>query len=166
MKKILTIFLSFILIFSFTFKNVYADNINIGAKTININKNNIIIYGEYPFISGLKNTSFQSNVNKKIDNIIKSKTTAYSQKTPSKIEVYYDTIQDENNLSIIIYFKNIYNNDITPYSVNIDIENIINSNFNIIDKKETYILFDYYTKNDLIYKVKYHFLERGNFYEA
>ena len=123
MKKILTIFLSFILIFSFTFKNVYADNINIGAKTININKNNIIIYGEYPFISGLKNTSFQSNLNKKIDNIIKSKTTAYSQKTPSKIEVYYDTIQDENNLSIIIYFKNIYNNDITPYSVNIDIEN-------------------------------------------
>lgn len=123
MKKIFTIFLSFILIFLFTFKNAYADNINIVPKTININNNNIIIYGEYPFVLGLKNASFQNNVNKKIDNIIKSKTTAYSQKTANKIEVYYDTIQDENSLSIVIYFKNIYNNDITPYSVNIDIEN-------------------------------------------
>lgn len=63
---------------------------------------------------------------------------------------------DAKQLSRMCYFE----------KFNIDIENIINSNFNIIDKKETYILFDYYTKNDLIYKVKYHFLERGNFYEA
>ncbi len=49
---------------------------------------------------------------------------------------------------------------------NIDIENIINSNFEQIDKKENYILFDYYTKNDLIYKVKYYYLERGNFDET
>ena len=63
---------------------------------------------------------------------------------------------DAKQLSRMCYFE----------KFNIDIENIINSNFNIIDKKETYILFDHYTKNDLIYKVKYHFLERGNFYEA
>ena len=49
---------------------------------------------------------------------------------------------------------------------NIDIEEMINSDFKNIEKKETYVLFDYYTKNDLVYKVKYHYLERGNINDA
>ncbi len=48
----------------------------------------------------------------------------------------------------------------------IDIQKMINSNFKNIEQNETYILFDYYTKNDLIYKVKYHYLERGIFDET
>lgn len=49
---------------------------------------------------------------------------------------------------------------------NIDIETMINSQFKQINQKQTYVLFDYYTKNDLIYKVKYHCLEGGDFNEA
>ena len=134
MKKVLSIFLSFILIFSFTFEVFSANNINITQKAININKNNTNIYGEYPVISGLSSLSFQRDVNNKIDSIIKSKTTSYSQKTTNKIEVSYDIIQEGNILSSMIYFKNVYNNEIVPYSVNIDIKNnkyvTINSYFN------------------------------------
>nr|WP_317356844.1 copper amine oxidase N-terminal domain-containing protein [uncultured Tyzzerella sp.] len=134
MKKILNLILSFVLFFSFTLKPVYADDINIMPKNISINKNNIIIYGEYPVISRLKNVSFQNNVNKKIDTIVKNKITSYSQKTTNKIEITYDIIEDGNILSIMIYFKNIYNNEVTPYSINIDTKNnkyiTINSYFN------------------------------------
>ncbi|WP_317368760.1 B12-binding domain-containing radical SAM protein [uncultured Tyzzerella sp.] len=63
---------------------------------------------------------------------------------------------DAKQISRMCYFE----------KFNIDIETMINSNFDIINQKEVYILFDYNTKNDLIYKVKYHYLERGNFNEA
>ena len=132
MKKILNIFLSFILIFSFKFE-VFANSVNVTLKTIN-SSNNINIFGEYPNISGLTNISFQNNVNKKIEGIIKSKITSYSKKITSKIEISYDTIKDGNILSIIIYFKSLYNNEVSPYSVNIDTKNnkyvTINSYFN------------------------------------
>lgn len=44
----------------------------------------------------------------------------------------------------------------------IDIDNLIKSNFKEVIKNESYILFDYYTKNDLVYKVKKHFLKEGD----
>ncbi len=63
---------------------------------------------------------------------------------------------DAKQLSRMCYFERF----------NINIKNMIETNFNVIREEETYILFDYYTKNDLIYKVKYHYLERGCFNEA
>lgn len=134
MKKIFGIILGFILIFPFTFEAFSVNNISVKPKPINSSNNNINIYGEYPFVSGLSSISFQNSVNKKIDNIIKSKRTSYSQKIANKIEISYDVIQDGDILSIMIYFKSLYNNEISPYSVNIDTKNnkyvTINSYFN------------------------------------
>ena len=96
-------------------------------------------------------------INTKYDNDFKVKErNFYSNK--ENIEKYIPHLQkyDAKQISRMCYFE----------KFNIDIENMINSNFNIINKNETYMLFDYYTKNDLIYKVKYHYLERGNFNEA
>ena len=123
MKKITTIFLTLIFIFSFTFEIFGATNVKFTSTNINLKKNNITITGEYPVISGMSSASFQKIVNKKIDDIIKTKTTSYSQKTSIKVEVSYDIIQDGNIYSIMIYFKNLYTNEITAYSVNINTKN-------------------------------------------
>ncbi|WP_250278906.1 B12-binding domain-containing radical SAM protein [[Clostridium] colinum] len=82
--------------------------------------------------------------------------TFYNNK--ENIEKYVPHLQnyDSKQISRMCYFE----------KFNIDIENMINSNFEQINKGETYMLFDYYTKNDLIYKVKYYYLERGNFNET
>ena len=76
MKKIITIFLTLIFIFSFTFEIFGANNVKFTSTNINLKKNNITITGEYPVISGMSSASFQKIVNKKIDDIIKSKTTS------------------------------------------------------------------------------------------
>ncbi|WP_250277324.1 copper amine oxidase N-terminal domain-containing protein [[Clostridium] colinum] len=122
MKKILGILFNFIFIFLFTF-NIYANsNINVENSIVNIKKDNTIITGEYPIISGFSNISFQKNVNKSIEDTIKNKITSYSQKTTNKIEISYDIIEDENIISVIIYFKNLYTNEVTPYSINFNIK--------------------------------------------
>ena len=123
MKKIFNLILFLICFFSFTL-NVFADtNIKVNSNDINIKKENTLITGKVPVVSGMSNLTFQKSVNKKIDDIIKTKTTSYSQKVNNKIEVSYNAIQDKDILSIVIYFKNLYTNDITSYSVNIDTKN-------------------------------------------
>lgn len=120
MKKILKLLLCFVLFFSFTF-NVYANtNITNNANNINIKKENTTITGKYPVLSGITNRDFQEDVNKKIDSLVKSKLTSYSTKNTNKVEVTYDIIQDENIVSVMIYFKNMYTNEVVSYSVNLN----------------------------------------------
>ncbi len=127
------------------------------ASVNNIDKNilNEIIKFDILLNDNIK--SLPSWINTKYDNDFKEKErNFYSNK--ENIEKYIPHLEkyDAKQISRMCYFE----------KFNIDIENMINSNFNIINKNETYMLFDYYTKNDLIYKVKYHYLERGNFNEA
>ncbi len=119
MKKASPILLSLIFIFSFTF-NVLGNNINVAQNKINIDKNNVILTGEYPVISGLSNKNFEKSVNTKIDNIIKTNVLASPQKVTNKIDMYYDIIKDNNITSIMLYFKNLYTNEISVYSLNIN----------------------------------------------
>lgn len=122
MKKILKLSLCFVLFFSFTF-NVYAsDNIKNTASNINIKKENTIITGKYPILSGITNREFQNNVNKKIDSLVKNKLTSYSTKNSNKVDVTYDIIQDGNIVSVMLYFKNMYTNEVESYSVNFNVK--------------------------------------------
>lgn len=94
--------------------------------------------------------------------------TNYDQSFKQKEKIFYNNQQnvqkylphlqkyDAKQISRMCYFE----------KFNINIETMINSEFEQIEQKETYVLFDYYTKNDLIYKVKYHCLEGGDFNEA
>lgn len=123
MKNLLNIILSIILILSFN-TNIFANNnINSIEKNINIKKENLSIEGKYPVLNSLKNKSFENVVNEKISEIIKNKTTSYSQSISNKIQVSYEIIQDDYIISILIYFKNLYTNEIIPYSINIDSKN-------------------------------------------
>ena len=96
-------------------------------------------------------------INTKYDNNFKDKERKfYNNKENIQKYVPYLEKYDAKQISRMCYFE----------KFSIDIEKMINSNFNLINKEEVYILFDYNTKNDLIYKVKYHYLERGTFNET
>lgn len=120
MKKIFSLILFIICLFLFTLNVFASTNLEVNSNDINIKKGSTVITGKFPVVNNMPNLIFQKSVNKKIDDIIKTKTTSYSQKVSNKVEISYDVIQDKNILSIVIYFKNLYTNDITPYSVNID----------------------------------------------
>ncbi|MBS5794660.1 MAG: B12-binding domain-containing radical SAM protein [Clostridiales bacterium] len=96
-------------------------------------------------------------VNTKYDNNFKDKERKFYN-NKENIQKYIPHLEkyDAKQISRMCYFE----------EFSIDIEKMINSNFNLINKEEVYILFDYNTKNDLIYKVKYHYLERGTFNET
>ncbi len=96
-------------------------------------------------------------VNTKYDNDFKDKERKFYN-NKENIQKYVPHLEkyDTKQISRMCYFE----------KFSIDIEKMINSNFNLINKEEVYILFDYNTKNDLIYKVKYHYLERGTFNET
>lgn len=96
-------------------------------------------------------------VNTKYDNDFKDKERKFYN-NKENIQKYIPHLEkyDAKQISRMCYFE----------KFSIDIEKMINSNFNLINKEEVYILFDYNTKNDLIYKVKYHYLERGTFNET
>lgn len=49
------------------------------------------------------------------------------------------------------------------YKFNINLEIAIKTEFKKIKENHTFVLFDYYTKNDLVYKVTKHFLKEGDF---
>lgn len=96
-------------------------------------------------------------VNTKYDNNFRDKERKFYN-NKENIQKYVPHLEkyDTKQISRMCYFE----------KFSIDIEKMINSNFNLINKEEVYILFDYNTKNDLIYKVKYHYLERGTFNET
>ncbi len=96
-------------------------------------------------------------INTKYDNDFKDKERKFYN-NKENIQKYLPHLEkyDAKQISRMCYFE----------KFSIDIEKMINSNFNLINKEEVYILFDYNTKNDLIYKVKYHYLERGTFNET
>lgn len=96
-------------------------------------------------------------VNTKYDNNFRDKERKFYN-NKENIQKYIPHLEkyDAKQISRMCYFE----------KFSIDIEKMINSNFNLINKEEVYILFDYNTKNDLIYKVKYHYLERGTFNET
>ena len=96
-------------------------------------------------------------INTKYDNDFKDKERKFYN-NKENIQKYVPHLEkyDTKQISRMCYFE----------KFSIDIEKMINSNFNLINKEEVYILFDYNTKNDLIYKVKYHYLERGTFNET
>ncbi len=96
-------------------------------------------------------------INTKYDNDFKEKERKFYN-NKENIQRYIPHLEkyDAKQISRMCYFE----------KFSIDIEKMINSNFNLINKEEVYILFDYNTKNDLIYKVKYHYLERGTFNET
>lgn len=188
MKKILKLLLCFVLFFSFTF-NVYAsNNITNTASNINIKKENTSITGKYPILSGITNREFQNNVNKKIDTLVKNKLTSYSTKNNNKVDVTYDVIQDGNIVSVMIYFKNMYTNEVDAYSVNfnaktnkyIDINGYLGANgLNYVNKVLAYKANDmnitykkattstpFYIKNSNVYVVfgagSLTFAQKGN----
>lgn len=188
MKKILKLLLCFVLFFSFTF-NVYAsNNITNTASNINIKKENTSITGKYPILSGITNREFQNNVNKKIDTLVKNKLTSYSTKNNNKVDVTYDIIQDGNIVSVMIYFKNMYTNEVDAYSVNfnaktnkyIDINGYLGANgLNYVNKVLAYKANDmnitykkattatpFYIKNSNVYVVfgagSLTFAQKGN----
>lgn len=96
-------------------------------------------------------------VNTKYDNNFRDKERKFYN-NKENIQKYIPHLEkyDAKQISRMCYFE----------KFSIDIEKMINSKFNLINKEEVYILFDYNTKNGLIYKVKYHYLERGTFNET
>lgn len=131
----------------------------------------------YTFLNNIKNIDneilkevikFDILLNDNIKSLPKWIETNYNSRFKEKERVFYNNKEniekyiphlksyDAKQLSRMCYFE----------KFNINIQKMIDSDFNIIEEKESYLLFDYYTKNDLIYKVKYHYLERGCFNEA
>ncbi len=80
-------------------------------------------------------------------------------------KIFYN--KEENIKKYLPHFKEKDSKQISKMchfaKFNIDIKALLNSDFKNILEKENFILFDYYTKNDLVYKVTKYFLEEGDF---
>lgn len=121
MKVFINIILSLILSFSFNLPTYATSLTNCDTpKKINIENSNLILNGSYPIISGLSNKAFQEKLNEKIYNTILDKINSLSQKSTKKIELSYDIITDDNILSILLYFKNVYTSEVDVFSININ----------------------------------------------
>ncbi len=123
MKIFINIILILFLTFSFDLPTYASSITNYDRpKNISLENPNLILNGSYPIISNLSNKSFEKTLNEKIANLILDKVDKLSQKPNKKIELSYNVIKDDNIISILIYFKNIYTLDTDIYSINIDCE--------------------------------------------
>lgn len=127
MKNIIIIFIIFILTFSTPFKAFAKEESPLASKKyIELP----YVKGSYPVLKTIKNKKFEKIVNDKIKETITKKNATYVTSFQKNIELSYEIIQDKNIISILLYFKNIFTEEISICSVNINtnINDFININ--------------------------------------
>lgn len=120
MKKILLSFFIFILCCISPISSFASDKNLVKSEVINVKKNNFVVFGEYPVVKGLSNKNFEAKVNNEINKIIKENFVSYQKIANFKIQLSYETIVDKDIVSILLYFKNTFSDEIYPFSVNFD----------------------------------------------
>lgn len=184
MKKIANIVLILILAF-ISSKNVLAQSkMPYYVEEMQINTSSL--KGSYPVFIGFKDKNFENNINNKINKIISTNTKSKSSK--ENIELSYEIIEDGYISSTVFYFKNIFTEEETVKSININTKNNsfvnINSIFGanginyankVVEDKSSKMDMDYkkvtlnspfYVKNKNVYVIygtgSITFLQKGN----
>lgn len=97
------------------FASTYSEN-----RTIDTQKNNITLSGNYPYLRNIDSNALQININKIITISLNEKFDEISQ-IPKNINVSYDCIVENEYLSIVLYFENLGTGEIEVKSINANI---------------------------------------------